>query len=106
MRNTAEHRSIRNQCEAKSEIHFTQARRRNLINCQQTTNLVISDNHDDSIIKYKNMFGENMGGLEWKLPAAFAQWRHFAGRLPRFILTEAGNCSQRQSTGSIWRLQL
>lgn len=46
------------------------------------------------------------GRLEWKLSAVFAQWHLSAGRLPRFILREVGNCLQRQSTGSIWRLQL
>lgn len=45
------------------------------------------------------------GRLEWKLSAAFTQWRHFADRPPRFVLRTAGNCSQRQSIGSIWRLR-
>jgi hypothetical protein len=69
-------------------------------------NLIIAYNHDDSISKLKNMFGENIGRLKWKLPAAFVQWRCFADRLPHSNLREAGNCLQRPSTGSIWRLRL
>jgi len=64
------------------------------------------DNHDDSIARLKNMLGKIMGGWKWKLPAAFEQWRYFVDRLPRANLREVGDCSLRQSTGSIWRLRL
>jgi len=68
-----------------------------------TDYFIIVYNHDDSITKLKNMLGKRKPGrLEWKLPAAFAQWPCFAVRLLYSNLREAGNCLQRQSTGNIW----
>jgi hypothetical protein len=46
------------------------------------------------------------GRLEWKLYAACAQWLRSADRVLRIILTEAGSCSPRQSTGSTWQVPL
>jgi hypothetical protein len=55
--------SIRNRCEAYTETRSWLARKRNLTACHLMINLIIVYNHDDSIAKLKNMFGENMGGL-------------------------------------------
>ena len=42
----------------------------------------------------------------WKLYAACAQWLRSADRVLRIILTEAGSCSPRRSTGSTWQVPL
>ncbi|WP_181769591.1 hypothetical protein [Bradyrhizobium sp. UNPA324] len=47
----------------KPKLTPVSARERNLIACYSMINLIIRYNRDDSIAKLKNMFGENMGGL-------------------------------------------
>ncbi|MGY3509401.1 hypothetical protein [Bradyrhizobium lupini] len=68
----------------------------------KTKKLVLAHNHNDSNAKTKNKVGKT-----WEAGMETAQrlraMARSVGRVPRFILTEAGNCSPRQNTGSIWR---